>query len=388
MARTSSRTATNGTHAPPAAGAEVLIVSEDELEPEAPLSAADRVALAIEASTGDEKAQVRAYKVTDEGENVWCGTMSCEEYERIGYEGLRTRWGHGKFKVCVYGTTAGKAGRPGFGIRAQEVVTIAEDLTATPAPTTAAAPGLSGLERVLEQMAQAQQNSQQQIIAALSQRSDLLSMIKEVAPLVPVLRELFGGGRREQSIGDKIKEIAQLRETFPGLFGDGRGEPADPFSTALPSVIELVKTATAQQQGAPAAQLVPPVSMPPAIAHAAGDAPPSPQQQENPAMPQVNDAAQFIAEMRKVLSVVVGQAELGLNPEMGATVVYESVPDEFLATLRENNWFEALSQFAPEVAPHREWLEQARTLVLQWVVEDSKGAPQSDQPGGDGAAAP
>ena len=91
-------------------------------------------------------------------------------------------------------------------------------------------------------------------------------------------------------------------------------------------------------------------------------------------MPQIDDAAQFIAEMRKVLTVVIGQAELEVEPEMGATIVYEKVPDQFLEVLAGDQWFESLCQFAPEAMAHRNWLEQVRALVLQWMVEDSKPA--------------
>lgn len=331
---------------------------EADAEP-LPLTSADRLAMALQSATDDGKAEVRIYKLGGDESFAWCETLSPEAYERSGYAALRTKWGAGEFKVALYGTTAGKAGKPGFGMRASERITIAEDRSA-PAPIAASTPSpdLARLQATVEQLA-----------AAIAQRpeptpaSDPVAQMTQMFTLMKLMREATGDAdRKPPNVLDILKEMRALKETGADLFGDTPSEPPDPLSQALPGLLDIIKTQQAKDSGK--IEPMPPVALPPSVTAA---------NEGEPAMPQIDDAGQLVAELRKKLDAIIALAAAGMEPESGANIVYEHLPDEMITLLEQPTWFEALTQFAPAAAPHREWLDQARRMALQWIADDDKG---------------
>lgn len=357
--------------------------ADDADEDPPPLTAADRVQAMLQGASGDDRARVKLYKITDKGKYGLCGEFTPEDYEAMDSSSLLARWGAGEFVVRLYGTVPGKSGSAGYGVRAHEQLTILEDRSATNA---AAMP--SGLSETLNAMAA----TQTRLLEALTTRPaapDPQAQMMQMLAMMKLMREAMGGdapARRERGLIEQLADLKALREMAGELANGEKAEPPDPLTAALPSLLEIIKGSqqaqanTAQGTGAN----MPPVQLPAAMAGPMTEPLPHPGAQENPAMPTINDPAQALALLQKKLKTIMALAAANVDPEEGAAILYEHLPDELVDVLRTETWFESLQQFAPEAAPHREWLDKARTIFLGWIdnghPDDADGEDDPDNP--------
>ncbi len=377
MATRRTRTAADGDPdlepAAPARSAE----SDDAVPP---LTAADRLALALQSIGEDSRAEVRIYKLGADDGFAWCETLSPEAYERSGYAALRTKWGAGEFKVALYGSTPGgtRSGTTGFGLRAWERITIAEDRTApAPAASSTPSPDLARLQATVDQLAAAIAKRPEEPAAP---PPDPFALMTQMFSLMKLMREADGvADRKPVSVLEVLKEMRALKETGADLFGDGPAEPPDPLSQALPGLLEIIKAQ--QAKGGGTIEPMPPVALPESVqpGHDAAN-------EGNHDM-QIDEPNQLIADLRKKLAAIIALADAGMDPEKGAEIVFEHLPDEMITLLEQPTWFEALVQFAPAAAPHREWLDQARQLALQWIADEAKNPQDGESAPPDQAAA-
>lgn len=345
-------------------------------------SASDRIAAAIRQNVDDENAVVKVYRMNDKDAKLtWCEDMAPEEFERTGYTGVRDKWGHGRFRVRLYGTAPNVKGPglPGFGILAQETVQLAQDFSAraTPAPVATPATLPPGLEQTLQAIAE----GQRAIAQALAQRAEAppMQQMTQMFGLLKMMREAFGpGDHKPAGVLEVLKEMRALKELGGDLLGND-APPDDPLAAALPGVLDLIREVNRGQQlqlGAPGGDRVPTVSLPPSTKSLPTEA----------AVPLVTDPAELVNLLQRKLAAVLALAAGGVDPEEGASIIYEHLPDEFLAELAKETWFEQLQAFAPQAAPHRAWLDQARTIVLEWMAEDAAeptgddGGPEASPP--------
>lgn len=344
---------------------------ETEDEPDIPQTAADRIAAMLQGATGDERARVKLYRIPAPGKFEWCEDYTPEDFERGGEALIRSKWGAGEYMVRLYGTTIGKSGSAGYGVRAADTIRIAADST-SPNPT-AAMP--AGIAQAIEAMAA----NQKQMLEAMSARpvADPMEQMKSMLTLMTMMRTAMGGDspRRERGIADTLADMKALREMAGELANGDKGEPPDPLTAALPGLLDIIKGAQGQQAPAPAQLPMPAVSLPASIT----------QPQESATVPTVTDPAQALALVQRKLKTLMALAAANVDPEEGAQIVYEHLPDELIDVLRADTWFESLCQFAPEAAPHREWLDKARVIALDWI--DNPSQEGEDDPGtGDDAA--
>lgn len=344
---------------------------EDEPdEPDIPQTAADRIAAMLQGATGDERARVKLYRIPSPGKFEWCEDYSPEDFERGGEALIRSKWGAGEYMVRLYGTTISKAGNMGYGVRAADTIRIAADSN-SPNPV-AAMP--AGIAQAIEAMAA----NQRQMLEAMNSRpaADPQAQMMQMLSMMKLMREAMGGDspRRERGLIDQLADLKALRDMAGELANGEKPEPADPLTAALPGLLELIKGA---QRPAPDAGPMPAVMLP-----ADMTAPAFAQPQETPAMPTVTDPGQALALLQKKLKTIMALAAANVDPEEGATILYEHLPDELVDVLRAPNWFESLQQFAPEAAPHREWLDKARGVFLGWI---DNGHPDDAEPEDDPA---
>ena len=331
---------------------------DPEDDPDIPLTAADRIAAMLQGATGDERAVVKLYRIPSPGKFEWCEDYTPEVFERGAEALIRSKWGAGEYMVRLYGTTMGKAGHVGYGVRAADTIRIAADAS-SPSPA-AALP--AGIAQAIEAMAA----NQKQMLEAMSARPappDPMVQMMQMFTMMKTMREAMGdtGGsnNKQRGVGELLRELRDLKELGADLIGEGKTEPADPLTAALPGLLDLIKGA---QRPGPDTGAMPAVMLP-----ADMTAPAAPQPLENPAMPTVTDPGQALALLQKKLKTIMALAAANVDPEEGATILYEHLPDELVDVLRAPNWFESLQQFAPEAAPHREWLDKARGVFLGWI---------------------
>lgn len=341
---------------------------DDEPEPDQPLTAADRVQALLQGAVGDAKAVVKLYKITDKGKYGWCRDYTPEDFEASGMDTIRASWGPGEFVVRLYGTVTNKHGGEGYGVRAHEQLTILEDRNAN---GPASVP--SGLTAALDAMAR----NQAAMLEALTTRPaapDPMEQMKSMLTMMTLMRQAMGGDaapRRERGLIEQLADLKALREMAGELANGEKAEPPDPLTAALPSLLEIIKGSQQAQAGAAQAAPMPAVTLPGTMAGPLIEPP----TQENPAVPVINDPAQALALLQKKLKTIMALAAANVDPEEGAAILYEHLPDELVDVLRTDTWFESLQQFAPEAAPHREWLDKARTIFLGWI---DNGHPDED----------
>lgn len=354
----------------------------DELEQlpadDLPETAADRVAQLLGSVEGDERAKVTIRKVIAPGKLGYCADLAPDEYERGGVALIRSRWGPGEYRVGLYGTTRGKAGKAGFGLRAFETINIVPDQVAA-----APAAGVSdATTRILEAILQGQQQLQQAIVARPS--FDIGEAIAKWSPALVLLKDLGIIGGRAPAPTDPVQQLQQLLELRKGmkdLEGDGGG--GDENTALATKLLDIVLQA---RGGTPSpAPTMPPVAMPPAIAAAPRPAAAAPGQPANGA----NEVAltpeqEEIARLNGLMAQALSMAQQGADVEETATLLYEELPDEIIDIVRTPNWWPMLLHIQPQLAPLQDYLTKVREQIVAWCVEDDaadaaiaggKGAP-------------
>lgn len=102
--------------------------------------------------------------------------------------------------------------------------------------------------------------------------------------------------------------------------------------------------------------------------------------------PETMSPAQLIEFTRAQLLELVRLAAANADPEDGAALVYEVLPDDALPLMLAPNWFELVCQMTPEAAQHREWMTKARDIAAQWFAEDEAEDAENAEDEAGGAA--
>ncbi len=342
-------------------------VGDGAVDETLPESAADRVAQLLGSVEGDERAKVAIRKVIGPGKFGYCADLAPDEYERGGVALLRSRWGPGEYRVTLYGTTRGKGGKPGYGMRASETITIVPDQAAG-APSGAAASDTARiLEAVLTRLDQVAMQQQQR------PGFDLLEQLPKFLPVLQALRELgVIGGRAAAAPNpvDQVQQLLQMRKLMKELEGDGGGAGDD--NTALAS--KLMDVILQSRGGTPApTPTMPPVAMPPAIAAAPRPAAAAPGQPPNganevPLSPEQEEIARLNGLMAQALSM----AQQGADIEETADLLYQELPDEIIEIMRTPNWWPMLLHIQPQLEPLQDYVTKVRDKVVEWIDDDAR----------------
>lgn len=343
-------------------GAKTLAETESEE------TAADRVAIAIADVTGDARAYVRIAKL-ERGKYAWCTDYTPQQYEDGGLSMLRDDWGAGEYDIRLYATNPNGL----FNVRAKTSIVIVgarngQQINHAPVvdPTVKAA-----LEAILA--------SQQSIAQALAQKPatpDPMAQFQQFLTVMASMRGVLGVDAapvapKSASLADQIREAREIST----LLGDGND--SDNMLAQLAPIVDLVKTA----MNKPDAANIPIVTMPPSI------------QMEQPApmstisnTPAVKAPAFLNATptFSETMAQFLRMAESNGIPADAAGFLADNIPDtyidQFANLLDSEEWWKALVEIMPGIAPYETWAVSVRAELLPMLFEADEVAVQQMPP--------
>lgn len=330
-----------------------------EPEPEAE-TAVDRVATLLADVAGGERAEVNVYRIEPDSMEFCCKLMP-DEFEAGGLDLIRRRFGPGEYEIRLYAT---QPGSKRFAVRGKTRVKIAQDRGA---PEAAAAPGHMAPDatvRMLEAIAAGQQQIAQ-LLADGRAPVDPMESMRGTLEMMTLFRNAMGD-RQQSPIGEIVAAVRELRGAAEELQPARKEAEEDRTMAIFNGVMPVIQEAMKQRGGAPAPAFAP-VALPPARpAPAPGPAAAAPVAEVEP--PEVRELRSYVALLVSLASV----RKPATTIEAGADLVYEKMPDEAIAVLRGDQWFEMLTAIAPETAPHKAWLDKVRIKALAMIDEDAK----------------
>ena len=345
----------------------IKTVEEDEPIEE---TATDRIAAMMSSANGDDRAEVKVYRINS-GQLEYCRGYKPEEFESGNFDMIRERFGAGTYELRLYATDPNSKK---FAVRRKHRITIVED------KIESSGGGLgSGMAQVLQTIAQGQQQMLEALVSIKSAPAkDPMEEMTKMMGMMSMMREAMGlnqpQGREKSSIGEIVSAIRELRGAADEIAPQDK-EP-DGLMSVLPKMLELVSKGQQSQQEAQQAVHFPPVQLPPSFQ---APAPPEPQEQPQ-AQPQTqeeSDMKMFTAiKLKSYLKTLIDLAVKKTPVTTAAEFVYEKIPDELIEIMALENWFDLLSFVAPDVKDHKEWLQQVRDKALAMFEEAETEQPK------------
>lgn len=344
-----------------------LTVFADTLDDE-PETSLDRLATMLTGSSSEDRAELKVYK-SIEGKMAYCKSYTPSEFENGSFELIRRQCGTGEFELRLYGNN--EAGK--YCIRARQPLTIAK-LAETELVSE------SGQNNQIAMMIDSLAKNQADLIRAISERPsqpDPMAQMSQMFTMMGLMREAMGISNAPQNQKSSIGEIVEAIKELKGAASiiTPESEPEDSPMKMFGQITDLIKATKTEQP-----QRTRLLSNPAPVNQAVQEQPlPQPTQQtESTDM----NVLQMI-KLKGYLSALVTMAKDNKPPTDGADLIYEKLPDEMIEVLYLEQWFDVLSQFAPEAAPHKEWLTKARDAAM--LLFD---APDESDTGVDGAVNP
>ena len=334
--------------------AEVVRLEPDQDEIEE--TATDRVASILRRAHDSGGGQLRVYKI-DKGSLVWCETYTPEQFEAGDLPMLRDTFGPGDYELRLYGPHPVTSK---YGVIAKTRVVIAQALKSAPDRRDD-----SGLAQVLATIAEGQRAMLQALTERPQQKDPTEEMTKMLGLMVTMRQAMGIDAQPRSQITEIVSAIRELREASEEI--NPEKENTDSLLGALPGVLEVVKQGMAQQQAQP--QTLPLVELPPSMAQA-----PTPQAQPTQDQPtEETDMYNPLAllQLKAYLKTLINMAASKKLVEQGAQFVYDKLPDEIVELMALDNWFELLTEVAPDCALHKDWLTQVRDKALA-MFEDGE----------------
>lgn len=303
------------------------------------------------------RAEVKVYRVKDNGAEVYCGVFQVEEFDKQGEELIRSAWGAGKYRVRLYGPSMKPGSNYGKFVRlTNELVEIEESMI--PLKPVVGLPGgsegsvIAQVLGVVEKLA----SKVQQIEQKKEDPWEFMFKLKELG--------LMGGAQRSNPMQDLayLEKVMGLRRMIKEeAVEDGEGGDNKPDSLlALGSkALEIIGPALQKQATAQPDPTMPVPQIPASF-----------QQPETES--EVNPAQQIILNMA-VVGIIAGAARN--DPiEKHAPGIADMIPDELVGILENPSWFEMLCEAVPKhqdgLQQHREWVTRLRDEVLRLLFDD------------------
>jgi hypothetical protein len=318
-------------------------------------SAVDRIRVTLRGTT-TTRADVRVYRVRDDGTLGFCRTYTPDEFDAGGLDLLARQWGPGQFEIRLYGS---RSGSNKYAVLAKERVAIEKpaDTAATPLAES------NALVEIIRRM--------DTRLAAIEQapRPDPMAEMQRTVAMLASVRDLFAPppAASPPTPAQTMKELAETMSVLRMVREEiePAQPPDDPLAASLPKLLEIISGAQAAQRANPAEPL-PTVSVP--------HLPSAPEPVQNPGNETENDDAAMI---KLAFVWLVSEAKKGGDIEAAAETVYDRAPDELLSLLKTANYFEQLCAIYPPLAPWREWIDKVRDRVLE--IEREENARPTDK---------
>lgn len=329
----------------------------------------DRVGALLQMAGGVGRASVKIYKL-ENGKSVFCESYSPADFEDGDYKMIRDSFGPGTYKIMLYGNHPQHGT---FGLLTRTEITMAENRN--PARQQNASHQNSELVQVLASIADGQRQLMQAIADNRPAPVDTMAQMQGMLQMLTLMRTAMGLDGAQAAPKSSITEIIDAVRELKAVAGEiaPQGGENESLISMLPQVLDVIKTATAKPAAPDAPAMhraqnpihpMPRVNMPDprAAIHPDGD---------------INDMehdmrVNQILELKTHMNALLVMAQKNAEISLGADLVFEKLPDEFLAMLEDARWFDGLIAFEPAVKPHRAWFEQVRTEVLRELREQQQ----------------
>lgn len=314
------------------------VVEHDDPEETAELDLADQLRAVFGADPGDG-ARISIYKRDARTKaREWCGDYTPEQFIAGGLALVKQDFGAGQFEFRAYGRT---------GLLTRGAFAIAVAL----APAAQSVGAGSELARVLEQ--------QTAMIAALAARFEKPEpSMHDKLQEWKMMRDVFAPASAtvappQKSMVETLTEMVAVQRMLKSISEENAPPAADPDNplSFLGPILDVAKAAIQRSPAVP--ETVAPVQLPASLA-ASNPALPAP-----PAEVAASQSPDALA-WRGMVAELERMAREKVSAEQGGELLYQTLPDEFLPYLKLPTWFEILIGYAPELAPHREWIMAAK----------------------------
>ncbi len=295
----------------------------------------------------------------------FCANYSPEQFIDGGFDIVKTEFGEGDYEFRSYGSGGLIPGGRG-------TFSIAKTMTPAPAP---AAQGSGELAQILAMLAQGQRDTQA-AIAALAARpaEDPAQSMRATLETLRTMREVFAPPAAPVAPAappvDPLAQITMMASAMRAMREiAGEFNPpsdADPLMSALGPVLGMVGDAIKSRQN-PTPESLPMLTAPASIASATVPAP------DDPQPPESESENMSLLVLKGAVAKLVTLAAANAPATEGGKFIHDSLPDELLMYLDYPNWFEILAQFAPELTPHRAWVEAAKAHADTLFAADPAG---------------
>lgn len=337
--------------------------SDDET-PDDDESSADRVAEFLRGSSGLKRADVHISRIKPDGTQAHCVKMPAEEFETMGLDGLRARFGAGKFQVMLY------AERPQdnrYVRRALQIFDLEEIRDANPV----AAPS-SDIVRLIDRM-------DQRLNAIEAAKPDPMENMRATLTMMTLMREAMGltaqpaqPAPQQQSPLNAIKEIAAVL----AIVKDIRKEiepPApdddDPLTKIVGQFAPILSAALSKPEtSAPALPMIQANPLPPIID-------PTPQTTQETVPQAQADVEDATMQQQLVVYYLLSSAQNNADIDDVAGMIYDKAPDDLFEVIESDQWWQAMLQLSPKFAPHQAYFERVRNRVIEIAREEEKETP-------------
>lgn len=328
---------------------------DDEEIPEE--SAAETLRRVLQGFSDNDRANVKVYRMKREGLE-YCSEYPADVFLQGGNELIRDEWGAGQYRIILYATNpaTGKYVR-----RTAQTIAIAEKKTAS----VPAAVGSDALVNALNAL-----NSR---LAALeNNRPDPSQTMMQTLAMFKAFSEAIPKPAAQSVAVAPVDPIAQMMQTLQLIDmlkdrAEPRQEPDDLLTSIAPKALDLLGGILNKQGAQPQTESLPmietnlpTVPAPLTLAH------PAPQSSPEPA--QVSPDQEMI---QLAISWLILRARTNADIEETAEFVFEKAPDEVLAVLQTEQWFDALREVDARFAQHRDYFDRVRARVLEIMREES-----------------
>lgn len=321
-----------------------LQLVQEESEEEIEETAVDRISAMLRMAGDADRADLKVYRIK-EGQLEYCASYKPEQFEEGNFELLRRRFGSGDYEIRLY---AHDPTTRRYGVRTRTRLKIADDRMPEDS---------SGLPNGMNQVLGAIADGQRQMLEALVQmkqtpQKDPMEDMQRMFGMMTMMRQAMGLDSQSQqrsSIGEIVDAIKELRAASSIIANEEKDE--DNMMKMLPQVLELVKAGVIQQPQTPQplAAVIPPVALPPDLMPKAQTEP----EEEDP------------QNLRGLLAQLLAHRGMENDIPAAAMFIYNEMPDNIVEIMFSQVWWLALSAAAPEVKPHKEWLQNVRTVAIQ-----------------------
>lgn len=314
-------------------------------------SATDRLSVMLQETTGDDRAELKVYKLSANNDAEYCKSYLPHEFEAGGYDMLRNDFGAGKYRLVLYAISQ-PSNR--FCIRNKTHITIADMKTANPQINN----NQNGISQAIEMMAKNQVDMMQAIVSLKSAPPvDQMAQMGAMLGMMAQFKSVMGGenSQPKSQISEIVSAMRELRGAATELMPE-KDEPKDDTMAMLGKVTNLIQMGmSAKAQENQMSVTAPNVQTPLTFQ----TEPQQTKQDENIDMNVIT-----IIKLKSYMRQLVSMAETNQPVEDGAQLIYDKIPDEFIEVMELTEWFDTLTHFAPEITTHKEWLTKARDAAL------------------------